>query len=211
MHDRREFIKLLGRGAAGIALFPHMAFAGADPWKAEYRKILGRIRPPRFRKRDFSILKFGAKSGGQLDCREAINNAIDACKKAGGGRVVVPAGVYLTGAIRLRSNVNLYISKGATLKFGTDPKAYLPIVHTRWEGMELMHLSPFIYAYEEKNIAITGQGTLDGKGKSFFWKWHGNPNYGGDPAKLSQRPARARLYEMMDKNAPVAERRFGEG
>lgn len=146
-----------------------------------------------------------------MDCREAINRAIEACNKAGGGRVVVPAGEFLTGAIRLRSNVDLHISKGATLKFATEAKAYLPIVHTRWEGMELMHLSPLIYAYEEKNIAITGEGTLDGQGKSFFWKWHGNPNYGGDPAKLSQRTARARLYEMMDKNVPVAERIFGEG
>lgn len=146
-----------------------------------------------------------------MDCREAINRAIEACNKAGGGRVVVPAGEFLTGAIRLRSNVDLHISKGATLKFATEAKAYLPIVHTRWEGMELMHLSPLIYAYEEKNIAITGEGTLDGQGKSFFWKWHGNPNYGGDPAKLSQRTGRARLYEMMDKNVPVAERIFGEG
>jgi polygalacturonase len=142
---------------------------------------------------------------------DAINRAIDECSKSGGGRVVVPAGEFLTGAIRLKSNVDLHISKGATLTFSTDPKAYLPIVHTRWEGMELMHLSPFIYAYEQTNIAITGEGTLDGQGKSFFWKWHGNPNYGGDPAKLSQRPARARLYEMMDKNVPVGERIFGEG
>jgi polygalacturonase len=87
----------------------------------------------------------------------------------------------------------------------------MPIVHTRWEGMELMHLSPLIYAFEETNIAITGEGTLDGQGKSFFWKWHGNPRYGGNPDVISQRAARARLYEMMDKGVPVAERTFGEG
>ncbi|MFL6468398.1 MAG: glycoside hydrolase family 28 protein, partial [Pyrinomonadaceae bacterium] len=198
-------------GAAAIALAPKLAFGQSDPWKTEYPKILSRIKPPKFNKRQFDILKFGAKSGGQFDCRDAINKAIDECSKAGGGRVVVPEGIFLTGAIRLKSNVNLHVSKDATLKFSTDPKAYLPIVHTRWEGMELMHLSPFIYAYEQTNIAITGEGTLDGQGKSFFWKWHGNPNYGGDPAKLSQRPARARLYEMMDKNVPVEERIFGEG
>jgi len=55
----------------------------------------------------------------------------------------------------------------------------------------------------------TGEGTLDGQGKSFFWKWHGNPRYGGDPNVISQRAARARLYEMMDKNVPLAERVFG--
>ena len=212
MFDRREFLKSIAIGSVGAALFPSLAFSqAADPWTTEYPKILARIKPPKFPKRDFSILKYGAKAGGTIDCREAINKAIEACSKAGGGRVMVPAGVFLTGAIRLRSNVNLHVSKGATLKFATDPKAYSPIVHTRWEGMELMHLSPLIYAYEEQNIAITGQGTLDGQGKSFFWKWHGNPRYGDNPDVLSQRPARARLYDMMDKNVPVGQRIFGEG
>jgi len=211
MQNRREFIISFSIGAAGLALAPKFAFGQGDAWATEYPKILARIKPPTFPKKDFNILKYGAKPGGTVDCREAINNAIDACTKAGGGRVIVPAGQFLTGAIKLKSNVNLHVSKGATLKFSTDPKAYLPIVHTRWEGMELMHLSPLIYAFEQTNIAITGEGTLDGQGKSFFWKWHGNPNYGGDPNVLSQRPARAKLYEMMDKGTPVAERIFGEG
>lgn len=210
MHDRREFIKYLTVGAAGIALFPSAAFAQADgPWELIYPEILGRIRPPKFPKRTFAITRFGAKAGGSFDCREAIDRAVNACSKAGGGRVVVPAGTWLTGAIRLRSNVDLHISKGATLKFSTDPRAYLPVVHTRWEGMELMHLSPLIYAYEETNIAVTGEGTLDGQGKAFFWKWHGNPRYGGDPNVISQRDARARLYAMMDANVPVEQRVFG--
>lgn len=210
MTDRREFIKMFGVGAAGFAIAPNLALGQVDPWATEYPKILARIKPPKFPKRDFSILKYGAVAGGTVDCRGAINKAIEACSKAGGGRVVVPAGVFLTGAVRLRSNVNLHVSKGATLKFSTDPKGFLPLVHTRWEGMELMHLSPFIYAYEEQNVAITGEGTLDGQGKSFFWKWHGNPRYGGNPEVLSQRPARARLYGMMDKNVPVEQRIFGE-
>ena len=211
MQDRREFIRNLSVGAAGVALFPRLAFGQSDgPWEIFYPQILARIKPPVFAKRDFDIVKYGAVAGGATDCRDAINKAIEACGKAGGGRVVVPPGVFLTGAIRLRSNVNLHVSKGATLKFSTDPKAYLPLVHTRWEGMELMHLSPFVYAYEETNVAITGEGALDGQGKSFFWKWHGNPRYGGNPEVLSQRPARARLYEMMDRNVPVEQRVFGE-
>ncbi|HKP69933.1 MAG TPA: hypothetical protein VJV05_11665, partial [Pyrinomonadaceae bacterium] len=209
MINRREFIKDLVITSAGVAVLPQIAFAQGDPWKTEYPKILARIVPPKFPKRDFAITKFGAKVG--TDSTDAIAKAIAACNKAGGGRVVVPAGEFVTGAIHLKSNVNLHVSKGATLKFATDPEKYLPIVHTRWEGMELMHISPLIYAYEQTNIAITGEGTLDGQGKSFFWKWHGNPRYGGDPEKLSQRPARARLYEMMDKNVPVAERIFGIG
>lgn len=211
MQTRRDFLKFTGSAAAGIALFPTLTFGQDDPWTTEYPKILARIRPPKFRKRDYIITKYGAKAGGHFDCRAAINNAIAACSKAGGGRVVVPAGEWLTGGIRLKSNVDLHISKGATLKFATDAKAFLPIVHTRWEGMELMHLSPLIYAYGETNIAVTGEGTLDGQGSSYFWKWHGNPRYGGDPNGISQRAARARLYEMMDKGVPVAERIFGEG
>jgi polygalacturonase len=212
MHNRREFLKTLLAGTAGISLLPHLSFGQTgDAWKTEYPKIAARIRAPKFAKRDFPITKYGAKPGITNDSTAAIAKAIDACNKAGGGRVVVPAGEFLTGAIHLKSNVNLHVSKGATLKFATDAKAYMPLVHTRWEGMELMHLSPLIYAYEQTNIAITGEGTLDGQGKSYFWKWHGNPRYGGDPNVISQRAARARLYEMMDKNVPVAERIFGEG
>lgn len=210
MQDRRDFLKTLTFGAAGVVLFPTVAFPQGDAWKTEYPKILARIKPPRFKKKDYDILKFGAKAGGATDSRDAINSAIEACSKAGGGRVVVPSGEFLTGAIRLRSNVNLYVSRGATLKFSIDPKAYMPVVHTRWEGMELMHISPLIYAYGETNVAITGEGTLDGQGKSLFWKWHGNPRYGGDPDVISQRAARARLYEMMDKNVPVEQRVFGD-
>ncbi|MEO5858564.1 MAG: glycoside hydrolase family 28 protein [Pyrinomonadaceae bacterium] len=212
MIKRREFIKNIAISAAGVAVLPSFAFGqNADAWTTEYPKILARIKPPVFKKKDFSILRYGAKAGGDFDNREAINKAIDTASKAGGGRVVVPAGVFLTGAIRLKSNVNLHVSKGATLKFAANAKAYEPIVHTRWEGMELMHLSPLIYAYEETNIAITGEGTLDGQGKAFFWKWHGNPRYGGNPEVMSQRAARARLYEFMDKNTPVEERIFGDG
>ncbi|MEQ1921141.1 MAG: glycoside hydrolase family 28 protein [Pyrinomonadaceae bacterium] len=209
MTSRRDFVKTLMIGSAGLAIFPQSSFGQTDPWTTEYKQILSRIVPPKFKKKDYSILKYGAKAGGQVDCRTAINKAIDACNKAGGGRVIVPAGVFLTGAIRLKSNVNLHVSKGATLKFAANREAYLPVVHTRWEGMELMHLSPLIYAYEQTNIAITGEGTLDGQGASFFWKWHGNPRYGGNPEVISQRAARAKLYEYMDRNAPVAERIFG--
>ena len=70
--------------------------------------------------------------------RGDMRSAIGACNAAGGGRVVVPAGRYLTGAIHLRSNVNLHVRAGATILFNRDPGAYLPAVHTRWEGMEMM-------------------------------------------------------------------------
>ncbi len=209
MKNRREFLQLLLAGAGVGLVLPNIAFAETDVWATEYPRILARIRPPKFKKKDYLITKYGALSDGKTLCTESIKKAIEECSKKGGGRVVVPKGEWLTGAIHLRSNVNLHVQKDAILKFSTNPKDYLPIVHTRWEGMELMHLSPFIYAYEQTNIAITGEGTLDGQGKSFFWKWHGNPKYGGDPNVLSQKPARAKLYEMMDKNVPHKDRIFG--
>lgn len=214
MHNRREFLTFLMAGAGAGLVLPKINFGqtiktSADVWTTEYPKILARIKPPKFPKKEFLITKYGADASGKTLSTDAIKKAIEDCSKKGGGRVVVPRGEFLTGAIHLKSNVNLYISKGATLKFSMNPKDYLPIVHTRWEGMELMHLSPFIYAYEQTNIAITGEGTLDGQGKSFFWKWHGNPRYGGSYDILSQKPARAKLYKMMDDNVPVEQRIFG--
>ncbi|HEY0461225.1 MAG TPA: glycoside hydrolase family 28 protein [Pyrinomonadaceae bacterium] len=212
MSNRREFLQLLLAGAGVGLVLPKIGFGQtttADAWTTEYPKILARIKPPKFKKKDYLITKYGALADGKTLATDAIRKAIEECSQKGGGRVRVPKGEFLTGAIHLKSNVNLYLEKDATLKFSMNPQDYLPVVHTRWEGMELMHLSPFIYAYEQTNIAVTGEGTLDGQGKSFFWKWHGNPRYGGNPDVLSQRAARARLYEMMDKGVPVAERIFG--
>ena len=215
MQNRREFLQLLLAGTGAALFTPEFSFgqaaqSSADAWGSEYPKILARIKAPKFPKKDFSVMKYGAVADGKTLSTEAFRKAIEAASKAGGGRVVVPAGEFLSGAIHLKSNVNLHVSKGATIKFSTNPKDYLPIVHTRWEGMELMHLSPLIYAYEQKNIAITGEGTLDGQGKAFFWKWHGNPRYGGDPKVISQKPDRDKLYDMMTRNVPLEQRVFGE-
>src|SRR6476661_1186739 len=115
MKTRREFLLDLMAGAAGLTLLPLAARAQAgtaiDAWTTVYPQILGRIKAPRFAKRDFPITKFGAKAGVENDSTAAIAKAIAACSNAGGGRVVVPAGVFLTGAVHLRSNVNLHLAK----------------------------------------------------------------------------------------------------
>jgi len=72
--------------------------------------ILARIKPPKFAARDFNITSYGAVADGTTDATDALRKAIDACNKAGGGRVVVPAGTFLTGAVHLKSNVNLYLA-----------------------------------------------------------------------------------------------------
>ncbi|MFM2294176.1 MAG: hypothetical protein RLZZ350_589, partial [Verrucomicrobiota bacterium] len=85
-----------------------------DPW-AQLPKILARIVPPKFPARDFDVTKFGAVGDGAANCSKAFADAIAACNKAGGGRVVVPSGKFLTGAIHLKSGVNLHVTKDATI------------------------------------------------------------------------------------------------
>ena len=221
MTSRREFIKtlvaggtvsivapeLFGSSAYGLNLFTQ----SSDPWQSVMPQILARIKPPKFAKRDFDITKFGAKADGGSST-EAFKTAIAACNKAGGGRVVVPAGTFVTGPIHLKSNVNLHVSKGATIKFSQDTKEYLPVVFSRWEGVELMNYSPFIYAFEQTNIAITGEGTLDGQSnKDAWWLWNGRASYGWKEGTPNQRADRNALLQMAEKGVPVSERVFGEG
>lgn len=184
-----------------------------DPWN-QVPAILEQIKKPTFRDKDYLITDFGALGNGATDCSAAFRKAIETCNKEGGGRVVVPVGNFRTGAIHLLSNVNLHVLEGATISFSTKPADYLPLVHTRWEGVELMGYSPLIYAFEQKNIAITGKGTLDGRAnETNWWPWKGNAHYGfkaGTPSQLDQ-DKRAALFDMAERGVPVAERKFGEG
>ena len=147
----------------GLTFSGCMATTAAEGWNM-MPKVLSEITPPKFPEKDFTITQYGAKGDADTDCTEAFKKAIDACSAAGGGRVVVPAGSYMTGAIHLKSNVNLYVMEGATVIFYSNPRYYLPVVYTRFEGTECMNFSPLIYAFEQENIAITGTGTLDGSG-----------------------------------------------
>ncbi len=181
-------------------------------------EILKQIVPPSFPGTDFLVGDYNAVGDGNTDCTGAFARAIDACHAAGGGRVVVPAGVYLTGAIHLKSNVNFHLLKGAVLRFSTDPRKYLPLVYTRWEGVECMNYSALIYAFEQENIAVTGDGILDGQGSpENWWFWKGNTTRdgkkagGNQKAVENQNAARKKLLDMADRNVPVRERLMGEG
>jgi polygalacturonase len=185
-----------------------LALQRVPGWEA-VPAILARIKPPTFPARDFKITDYGALADSATDSAASIRKAIAACHAAGGGRVVVPRGTFLTGAIHLQSNVNLHISEGATLKFSADPSKYLPVVLTRFEGTELMNYSPFIYAFEQENIAVTGSGTLDGGASDDnWWAWARRGTGGADaPARADM----ARLREMGNSGVPVKERVFGQG
>lgn len=180
-----------------------------EGWK-NMETILERIQAPVFPDQQFIITDFGAKDDGSI-CTEAFRTAIKACHEAGGGRVLVPEGKYLTGAIHLLSNVELHVSEGATIFFSTNPKDYLPVVHTRYEGSECYNYSPLIYAYKQENIAVTGKGILDGQASlENWWYWAKGKKKKAD--NLQNEPnSIPRLMEYMANGVPVEQRIFGEG
>lgn len=167
---------------------------GINAW-ARLPVILARIVPPKFARRKFPVTRYGAIGDGITDCTKAFRSAIDDCTRSGGGQVIVEGGIFLTGAIHLKNNVDLCVEKDATILFTTNRAAYLPDVLTRYEGTEVMNYSPLVYAFDQTNIAITGSGTLDGQGTAWhLWKSSTDPN---------------RLVRMADEGVPAARRIFG--
>jgi polygalacturonase len=152
---------------------------------------------PVFADRSFDIRDYGAVADGRTINTKAFADAIGACSQAGGGTVIVPAGKWLTGPIHFKSNVNLHITEGAEVLFSTDYDAYLPVVLSRYEGIELYNYSPCIYANGCENIAITGGGILNGQGKA-WWPW-----------KRKCEESVKKLHEMAAAGTRVAKRIFG--
>ena len=181
-------------------------------------KIEKSIKEPVFKDKTYNILDFGAIADGKTMATSSIRKAIETCSKNGGGKVLVPAGKFLTGAIHLESNVNLHLEEGAEILFSTNPKDYYPLVHTSFEGTELINYSPLIYIKNKKNIAITGKGILNGQASSEnWWPWKGQTsegtNYGavkGNPSQLDANNLPA-LMNMAENNVPVEKRIFGNG
>ena len=110
----------------------------------------------------------GAKTDGKTINTTLINQTIDRLEKGGGGTLFFPAGKYLTGPIRMKSNITLELEAGATLLFSTNFDDYLPFVEVRHEGVMMKSFSPLIYATDAENITIKGEGTLDGQGKAWW-------------------------------------------
>ena len=197
--SRRDFFRL-GGGAAAMGLLPALKGATNDPWE-EMPRILARIKPPAFPARQFDAARYGAVGDGKTDCTEAIARAIAACNAARGGTVTFPAGVFFTGPIHLKNNVNLHVPAETTLKFTQDPARYLPLVYSRC-----------IYADGQENIALTGAGTIDGNSDcEHWWPWKGRTNCGWKKGMVNQEAARNRLFDMGATDVPVDQRRFGEG
>jgi hypothetical protein len=144
------------------------------------------------------ITNYGAEEGGKKINTKSISDAIFDCESSGGGKVIIPRGNWLTGPIHLKSNIDLFLEKDARLIFSSNPDDYLPVVFTRFEGIELYNYSSPIYVENAENVSISGEGTIDGQGEE--WS-HWND---------LQEKAVIKLYKMADQGIPVEERVFGK-
>jgi polygalacturonase len=187
-------VALLFIASGGVSKLQASDPIPTDPW-VMVPKILNRIVPPQFPERDFDVTKFGAAADGNTTNTTAFRVAVAACAQAGGGRVVVPAGKFLTGPIHLRSGVNLHLVEGAEIIFTDRLEDYLPVVLVRVGGVELYNYSPLIYARDCTNIAVTGKGKLNGNAKR-WWEWKSSETKKG--------------FEMGAKGVPVEQRVFGK-
>jgi len=124
------------------------------------------IKTPQFPGRTFVITDYGAVGDGHTKNTKAFAEAIKACVKAGGGRVLVPAGVWLTGAIELRSNLNLHFEQGAVIQFSENYEDF-PLIQSTWEGRPRVQCMSPLYGKNLENIAITGRGIIDGAGQAW--------------------------------------------
>ena len=208
---RRDLLKLL----AGASMAPAMIAMGVRVASANWDMtglIRSRIRLPQIRPEDFAITDFGAVGDGKTDCTAAIAAAVAAASASGGGRVIVPRGVFMTGPVHLESHVELHVEKQARLAFIPEPERYLPAVFTRWEGLEFMGLSPLIYAYGKTDVAITGEGTLDGGAdETHWWPWKGEWKGRFNESEFTQSEARKRLLAEAEAGVPPDERHYAEG
>lgn len=161
------------------------------------------VRPPEIPDRSTTITEHGAVAG--TDCTAAIAAAIDQLAAAGGGRVIIPPGSYRTGAIHLRDRIELHLSDGAVLEFSRDPADYLPAVRTRYEGIDCYNYSPFVYAVDCTDIALTGTGVLDGRADQDHW-WDWTSSERGP----SEGPSKQQLRAAGADAVPVDQRLFAD-
>ena len=189
----------------------------ADPnyrgsW-AQVPIILSRIKAPSFPNRTLIITDapYNAIADGSTDTRQAIQNAIIDVSRFGGGTVSIPRGeYYVDGPLNLENNVNLHLQEGSELLFSSNYESYLPQVLSRYEGTDVYNFSPLIYAYQKKNIAITGKGTLNGQAENSWSTWVDKASQ----EDLKRVPGSVKgawervVRDMNNDNVPLFKRRF---
>jgi len=173
------------------------SFASAElepiaPIKAPFP--MPQLQRPVFPKRTVDIREHGAVPGGEVKNTEAFARAIAACADAGGGRVLVPVGKWLTGPIHLKSNIELHLAEGSEIIFSDRFEDYLPVVLVRVGGIELYNYSPLIYARDCENVGITGPGKLNGNARA-WWDW--------------KHLETKEIFQLQPRGVPVEQRIYG--
>ncbi len=247
-----------GSSAAGLLAasgLPARAAAAADPW-LQAQAIIDRFaKPLAFRKEDFPITKFGAAScklvnvegyvehevkgtlktpaPGSHDCHGAIAAAIAACHKAGGGRVLIPAGNWhCAGPIVLRSNVHVHLAGGAQVFFSANPADYAKhgdydcgkhgkLVLSRWQGNDCLNYSPMVYAHGQDNIAFTGEdwtsiingqgGVINEASGDCWWDWKGRHKPKSPSTEIAANPLNVESLAALVPDMPAAQREAIQG
>lgn len=177
--------------------------------------ILKRIEKPVIPSREYSALQFGAVPDSEAVQTKILQEAIDTIHAEGGGRLMLPDGRYRTGALQLKSGVELHLqSKGTVLAFvSEEPEVHYPVVFSHWEATPCYNFSPLIYACDAHDIAVTGTGTLDGGAdRDHWWDWHHQVEnaWSADKPDLQLEDRKA-LRRMNLDGVPVKERVFGPG
>ena len=152
--------------ALWAALFAMTLSAATNPYLKYTQNLpfaMPEVKAPEFPGRVFNLSDYGAKGDGTSLCTDAFAKAIDELSAKGGGKLIVPQGVWFTGPIVLKSNVNLHLEKGAVILFSGDETLY-PIIKTSFEGLETRRCQSPLSANGAVNIAVTGQGAIDGNG-----------------------------------------------
>ncbi len=193
MHHVSHRLQLTIALCAGLLCSP--ICAATPPWVRPMEQSIHRMAGkdlPRIPHRVFNIVRFGAKSGGKVLCTRAIQAAIQACRKVGGGEVLIPAGHFLTGPIVLGSNLNFHLARGAMLLMSTDFKDYVP--KSRIAGRAHPGYQDCISAYRCHDLAITGHGIINGQGQAWWPLYRKRPGH-RHPPKLPHRPMLVRITD----------------
>lgn len=161
----KDFLKML-KNSVFTAVFIFLGLVSITKAQLPAGFEMPKINEPKFKQKTFNVRDFGAKSDGLTVNTKAIADAIKAANKAGGGTVIFPEGIWLTGPIVLVSNIRLHLEKNALITFSKDRNEY-PLVSTTFEGVAAYRAQSPISAFHAENIGITGEGVIDGAGEAW--------------------------------------------
>ncbi|MBN2742879.1 pectate lyase-like protein [Breznakibacter xylanolyticus] len=184
-----------------LAMMMNLSACHQAPKTADAQTIAQSIVEPVIPALTLLVTDYGAVGDSLTDCKPAIDAAIAHLSQKGGGTLRFTPGTYtVNGPIHMVSRMALHLDSGAVVRFGSNPADYLPVVKTSWEGTFLYNYSPMIYALDCHDVAITGQGTLDGEAAQTWATWHARQK---DDQQLSR--------HMNHNRVPLDERIFGQG